>query len=721
MAATCLIRVGLAVILVVHSLLLSTTTQYVTDLKLPFTKTAVLLLALATAFWRLRSGWPLVPRRGRAAAILGVLVLYLAANALSWARSPFPLASAHEFGNLFAYALLFWLTWQCVRTVGEALFLAAALLGAGAVNGVYGLAQGAGWDLFRGAHGVVATFGNANFFAGYLVVLIPLAVVGAVLCRGLWRVSCAALAVALLACLLLTQTRGAWLACAGEGVLLAALFWVWHRRQGHRGPLPWRYPVLGLAVMAAAAALLVSLRPQAVARVASVFDRGTLTLEPSPAGVRNSVQVRLYLWQGALRLVARKPWLGHGVGTFACVFPDARPSGLHTGGLGHSSDHAHCEYLEILTETGVLGLLLFTALVLACLGLGAAALRAAGADRLVLVLGAFMISLVGLLTHAAFTVDLRWTSGVYLWFLLGVVVALSQPVAAVLPAAGGKARGKRAPPPRGRPLVTLLAVTAATAFAVLATHLWWRPVVASRHMRRGDAAAAAGDHGRAAAEYRQAIAALPICYAAHYALGGLYCGPLRDPAAAEAFRVLGRYAPDYAQLHFNLGVVYCDLKRPHEALPELQRAVQLDPFFKDARLQLGLAFHDTGQADAAQAALTQAIALPPPGGKADRAAYERLLAIHDARQHWDEAVAAAEALVRLDPASADARSNLGVMHAKRGDREQASRCLREAVALAPTSLSCQRNLWVFLRQTGQEAEAARVQEKIQELTQPRGK
>ena len=69
---------------------------------------------------------------------------------------------------------------------------------------------------------------------------------------------------------------------------------------------------------------------------------------------------RKNIWIGTWKMFLAKPITGWGVGTFRQIFPKFRPSDykLYAEDI---VEHAHNEYLEILVETGIIGLLLFLA------------------------------------------------------------------------------------------------------------------------------------------------------------------------------------------------------------------------------------------------------------------------------------------------------------------------------------------------------------------------
>ncbi len=70
-------------------------------------------------------------------------------------------------------------------------------------------------------------------------------------------------------------------------------------------------------------------------------------------GHDNSGQFRLVAWGDTLRLCARSPLVGHGLGAYADALPPVKT------GLGYVTvEHAESDVLELLAEGGLCGLLL---------------------------------------------------------------------------------------------------------------------------------------------------------------------------------------------------------------------------------------------------------------------------------------------------------------------------------------------------------------------------
>jgi putative inorganic carbon (hco3(-)) transporter len=58
-------------------------------------------------------------------------------------------------------------------------------------------------------------------------------------------------------------------------------------------------------------------------------------------------QNRISIWRDTFKLIRRHPWLGTGLGTFSVAY-----TSVQTVFLNRLVDHAHCDYLEVVTELG---------------------------------------------------------------------------------------------------------------------------------------------------------------------------------------------------------------------------------------------------------------------------------------------------------------------------------------------------------------------------------
>jgi putative inorganic carbon (HCO3(-)) transporter len=174
-----------------------------------------------------------------------------------------------------------------------------------------------------------------NSLAGYLNLVLPLSLACMVLAKSrrleITAIACHTLA---LAALYFTGSRGGLIAYAG--MILVSLFFLKPRK-------PAFSRVLLTAVMATA--IVVSLQPR-------VTDESRLTAVDDYTAV-----TRLALWSAAGSMFVEHPILGVGYGNYRSLYdnyiPAATPNQLD----------AHNLYLQFLSETGVIGSLIFTVMI----------------------------------------------------------------------------------------------------------------------------------------------------------------------------------------------------------------------------------------------------------------------------------------------------------------------------------------------------------------------
>lgn len=189
-------------------------------------------------------------------------------------------------------------------------------------------------------------FLNKNTHAGFLNLVILPAAAAFMLARG--RVVAVALGILVAALGYsagLPASRGALLALVAGAMVMAWASWGTDRR----GRL--------LAV-----ALIVAVAYGAAGLTSGLSSRLAELPEAMSGGSGGG---RWYIWEGALRLLADAPWYGQGVGTFYLSYQAYRhPLDASAG------SNAHNDYLQLLIEAGVPGLLLMLALIFAVAWLG---------------------------------------------------------------------------------------------------------------------------------------------------------------------------------------------------------------------------------------------------------------------------------------------------------------------------------------------------------------
>ena len=150
---------------------------------------------------------------------------------------------------------------------------------------------------------------------------------------------------------LLAGARAAWIALA-VGVACVA----WRRLGARRGSLALA-AVVGLAIVGGFAANEWS------PRFAERMDRTAAAWRGDGAALDYALSFRLPIWRSALAMAAAHPFNGVGVRAFREAYADFAPPDDHWLDPNHGSGalHAHQLVLELLSETGVTGLLCWLA------------------------------------------------------------------------------------------------------------------------------------------------------------------------------------------------------------------------------------------------------------------------------------------------------------------------------------------------------------------------
>jgi O-antigen ligase len=337
---------------------------YAPALQAPFTvpKGTVLEIAGALAFlgWMLAGGRCARPVVAGALALLATTVLSaVVAVASGPAGAPYAVAALARWGALFGIACGAAIAAgdpQARRTLLE------AVTGAAAVVSAIGLVQ----HLYPSAIAMPvisapgATFGNRNMAGEAVAMSLPLGIGALLSTRGRQRRTAIGLSLAIeLVYLAVTRTRGAWLGGAAGVLTVIALL---RPRLSRRG--------LAVAGAAGALAVLGALLPGRVIprdvgdrkRAASGVEVAEWSFDPRSTAVRT----RLGFWRRSLLMWRDHPVLGVGPGNWPVLFPRyAEPGAAREGALTATlaPRQAHNDFVERLTETGVLGFAGFLVLV----------------------------------------------------------------------------------------------------------------------------------------------------------------------------------------------------------------------------------------------------------------------------------------------------------------------------------------------------------------------
>jgi putative inorganic carbon (HCO3(-)) transporter len=316
--------------------------------------------------------WALRTPAGPLGAINSWLLLLLGIAVVATGCSPVPVAAFKGLLKLLSYLGVYALMRQLLAEAPQwwnrivAALLAGQLVSAVlAIRQLYGdTAELARWaDPNSVADGTIRVYGpleNPNLLAGYLIPILPIALVALLRWRSWPQRLFAATTLALGAiALFLSYSRGGWLgmlAALGALVLLLVL------RQTRQWPPLWRrlFPLLlllgAVAVLVVAVTQVEPLRIRVLSLVAGRED--------------SSNNFRINVWLAAIDMIQARPWLGIGPGNtaFNLIYPLYQQPKFN-------ALSAYSVPLELLVEGGVPYLLAALGLLVASLRAGLAQLK----------------------------------------------------------------------------------------------------------------------------------------------------------------------------------------------------------------------------------------------------------------------------------------------------------------------------------------------------------
>ena len=264
------------------------------------------------------------------------------------------------FVSLFSYVLFFLLTVSALKDWKKIkLFIASILLSSFFVC-AYGVVQIFCLDPMNWAEPfglyqrAFSSLGQPNFFAHFLVIVLPLTIYCSFFLtrKFLARFIFLLLATSQLFCLYWTKSRSGWLAVMGE-LWLGAFFWLIFSKRKKL-----LFGFLGVSVFFVATVLTISSLPKGhmsfweTNRLASSLDLSS-----------GSTQMRINYWSGAVNEFVHASWLKKSFGYGQDVLSDVtvkwyRPDWGISEKLNMWPDRVHNFVLDTLMSTGAFGLLL---------------------------------------------------------------------------------------------------------------------------------------------------------------------------------------------------------------------------------------------------------------------------------------------------------------------------------------------------------------------------
>jgi Tfp pilus assembly protein PilF len=161
----------------------------------------------------------------------------------------------------------------------------------------------------------------------------------------------------------------------------------------------------------------------------------------------------------------------------------------------------------------------------------------------------------------------------------------------------------------------------------------------------------------------------------------------------------------------NLGVALLEQYKYKEGAESFTRALQLDPKLQLARINLSIALFNVPDLVGAQREAEKAVAANPAAPQP----HYILGLIAKTQNRADDAIAAFQRVLKIDPQDTGANVNLGQLYAQQRKYPEAIAALRAAIAVEPYNMTALYNLGLALTRTNERAEGQQMIARFQQL------
>ncbi len=508
---------------------------------------------------------------------------YLASGFLFWLFSPNQAVSGGELRRVIFFALAFYLGSDLISSDGRSkiFFIWCFVIGSlwAALYGV--LQKSGGFWVISVPHldRVFSTFGNPIFFGVYLTITLPILV--SVVLVSEYKIFLRLLAGIsfILSCIALfyTATRASWIAI---GVVALVYIMAFYRVDFRRR--------LILLIL--------------------IFIGGILFLCQT-RNIWTRQQAHLLIWRDTMRMWVQKPVFGVGAGLFHINFPDYASDELLAIWPQSRAivNDAHNEYVQILSETGIVGFSVFlwvfvTFFTFAYKFVKGKVKTEMASGEMNLSIGIFL-GVLGALVQNFFSVDMRFAiSGIYVFTLMGVAVPIEEVKVFEIKDF----------------LIKCLIFTFLILSGYASIRWTMQPYLAVSHESSRpdffdekilDAARTISDLESLAARY-------PTQAGVFEKLGWVYAKEKNFPMAIKNYEKAIQLKPDLPGPYNNIGNIFFLTNRLDDAIRYYEKSISVKPDQIDSRINLALAYYYRGKLGPAAEQIKEVLRLDPTNEKA---------------------------------------------------------------------------------------------------------
>lgn len=303
-----------------------------------------------------------------------------------------------------------------------------------------------------------------------------------------------------------------------------------------------------------------------------------------------SSQTRLYMYRNTINMIKDHFFLGVGVGNFKYVYPryrDRREWSL--SGLDTRVVEAHNEYLQILSEVGILGFLAFLWVLWRIGRMSLWIIQRGNFSRNFFIALALIMGILATLIQSLFDFNLQNpASGITFWMTIGFLEIVYQNAKRIKEPFVLQPLSFIIPSKRSRWIVGI------GIFVCLVVGIFYsvRPILGDYFLKRGRLYIELKDWEKAFPNFEKAKGFSPYHFDIYFHLGETNNQLRNDEKAIEAYKQCIALFPYFIEARNNLGAIYIRLGRIDKAIGEFRRAIEINPFHPGLHNNLGYLYNE---------------------------------------------------------------------------------------------------------------------------------
>ncbi|MFQ5867118.1 MAG: tetratricopeptide repeat protein [bacterium] len=585
------------------------------------------------------------------------------------------------------------------RNLNRLLYIAFAV---GTLASLYAILQYEGiepiWPMKIEPFGTrsVSTFGNPNFLASFLILILPVIAILAVYEKSLIKkLFLGGLFGVNFLGLMVTRTRSAWLGLFVASIFVA-FFLVSYQVSLISRNRKW-------LIFLASLLFLMMLYP---VRVERQGQRKVMVVKLAIEKVKSFTDLkqmayvqRFLIWQAAYPMFKESPLLGHGWGNFEIIYPFHQAKYLKIKKYSPFRTHAnnaHNEILEIASQTGIVGLGIYVWLFVLFFKVGIDSYRKLSTEYDKIVVLGLLASIFGMLVDNLLNVSLHFPMPALLfWIWMGLAVGICQ---------------RRGMPERRISIKKFLVypinvLSGIIIFGIILFNLkYFRGEI---HYFKGFKYAKNNTTlGNAVKECELSYRIYPLNVDNNYELGNAYARLDEKEKAIWAYLKAIEANPGYDEIYSNLGIMYGETGRIPEAIEALSKSIEINPLSVPTRSYLAQMHIRRGEWEKAANQYREILDLEPENSKAKanlsfiqaqmegkhplRAQTQEIKLLFEKgekyikNRDWNKAQETYGKIVELAPRNIKANLYLGNVYFSQSKIEEAINQYQKIIELSPT-------------------------------------